>query len=112
MALDFYAATGDATYLPLAFQAADYFMNHFLGNISASGRVIVWPAQVLETFWCAWDTATKNWTNCCQNDSPTITGMLTLFEKLRALPPSLTTPAQRAAWDEFATLRMPELPLA
>ena len=37
--------------------------------------------------------------------------MLTLFEKLRALPASLTTAAQRAAWDAFATQSMPELPL-
>ena len=110
MALDFYAATGDARYLPLAFSAADYFMNHF--SVSpATGRVEVYPAQVLESWWCSWDAATRGWTNCCEDDSPTISGMMTLFEKLRALPPALATPAQRAAWDAFATLRMPALPL-
>ena len=111
MALDFYAAIGDASYLPLAFHAADYFLNHFLGNISASGRVIVWPAQVLETYWCFFNTTSLTWDNCCEDDSPTISGMMTVFEKLLALPPALTTPQQVAAWEEFATLRMPLLPL-
>ena len=111
MALDFFAATGDAAYLPLAFHAADYFMNHFLANISASGRVVVWPTQVLETQWCFFNTTIGTWDNCCEDDAPTISGMMTLFEKLRALPPALTTAAQRAAWDAFASVRMPALPL-
>jgi len=111
MALDFYAATGDASYLPLAFHAADYFMYHFLGNVSASGRVVVWPAQVLETFWCTYNTSAQTFDNCCADDAPTISGMLTLFEKLLALPEALSTPAQRAAWSEFASVRMPALPL-
>ena len=110
MALDFYAATGDARYLPLAFGAADYFMHHF-NTSSATGRAVIFPAQVLESWWCEWDTAARAWSNCCEDDSPTISGMMTLFEKLRALPPALTTPAQRAAWDSFAALRMPDLPL-
>jgi hypothetical protein len=109
MALDFFSATGDISYLPLAFHAADYFMNHF--NTSADGRVVVFPAQVLETYWCAWDASAANWTNCCADDSPTISGMMTLFEKLRALPPAAASDAQRAAWAAFADARMPALPL-
>jgi hypothetical protein len=35
--------------------------------------------------------------------------MMALIEKLLALPESLTTPAQRAAWTAFAAI-MPELP--
>jgi len=65
---------------------------------------------VLETWWCDYDVNLQTWTNCCADDSPTISGMMTLFEKLRALPAGLTTPAQRAAWDDFATRRMPALP--
>lgn len=42
MALDFYSYTGDSTYLPLAFAAADYFMHHFT-NTTGDGRVLVWP---------------------------------------------------------------------
>jgi hypothetical protein len=64
MAMDFYAASnGETTYLPLAFQAADYFMNHYLGNVSASGRGIGWPAQVLETYWCLYNTTSQVWDN-------------------------------------------------
>lgn len=36
-------------YLSIATEAAEYFMNHF-NNRSQDGRVIVWPAQVLETY--------------------------------------------------------------
>jgi hypothetical protein len=111
MALDFYAATGNAEYLPLAFSAADYFMQHY--SVSpTTGRAVVFPAQVLETYWCVWDFAAQNWTICCADDAPTISGMMTLFEKLNALPPSVTTAAQRAAWADFATARMPALPLS
>jgi hypothetical protein len=111
MAFDYYAVTGDAQYLPLAFASADYFMYHYLGNVSADGKVVVWPAQVLETYWCAYDTVLMTWTNCCADDAPTISGMLTLFEKLRMLPSTLTTPEQRAAWENFANVQMPDLPL-
>ena len=48
MAIDFFTWTGDSAYLPLAFAAADFFMQHF-PNRSSTGRVIVWPAQV-----CPW----------------------------------------------------------
>jgi hypothetical protein len=114
MALDYLQWTGDATtfadkYMVLATQAAEYFMNHYQ-NRSADGRVVVWPAQVLETWWCDW--ANGVFTNCCADDAPTISGMMTLFEKLLALPPSLTTPAQRAAWQSFVADLIPALPLS
>jgi len=113
MALDFFAATGDASYLPLAFHAADYFMHHFGGNATAGGRVVVAPAQVLETYWCTWNATAGNWSasDCCADDAPTISGMMTLFEKLRALPAGAASDAQRAAWAAFADVRMPALPL-
>ena len=82
MALDFYAATGNAEYLPLAFSAADYFMQHY--SVSpTTGRAVIFPAQVLESWWCAWDNAAQNWTNCCADDAPTISGMMTLLEDFR-----------------------------
>lgn len=113
MALDYLSWTSDAVaaapYLSLAFSAADYFMHHF--NKSADGKkVVIYPAQVLETYWCDWQKGV-GFTNCCSDDSPTISGMLTLFEKLLALPvPALATPAQHAAWAAFAPL-IPALPL-
>jgi hypothetical protein len=116
MALDYFLWTGDATafapYLKLPVQAANYFMNHFLGNTSSDGRVIVWPAQVLETWWCDYDVTIGQFTNCCEDDAPTISGMMTLFEKLLALPQSLTTPEQRQAWQNFVDKLMPALPLS
>ncbi len=116
MALDYYLWTGDATafapYLKLPVQAANYFMNRYLGNRSADGHVIIWPAQVLETWWCEYDTTALTWTNCCADDAPTISGMMTLFEKLLALPTSLTTPQQRADWQNFVDNLMPALPLS
>ena len=110
MAMDFYAWTGDTQYLPIAFQAGNYLMQHF-NNRSAEGRVVIWPAQVLETYWCDYDVG-HGYQNCCADDSPTIGGMMTLFEKLLALPPSLTTAAQRAQWKAFQDTLMPALPIA
>jgi hypothetical protein len=53
MAIDYFSWTNDARYLPLAFAAADYFMNRYVANLNAStGRYVVFPAQVLET--CEW----------------------------------------------------------
>ena len=47
MALDYLSWTGDARYLPLAFAAADYFMNRYVSQYNAtSGRFVVFPAQV------------------------------------------------------------------
>ena len=74
MALDYYNWFGSEKYLPLAFAAADYFMGHYSVN-STTGRVVVFPAQVLETYWCDYDTTTQQFTNCCSDDSPTISGM-------------------------------------
>jgi hypothetical protein len=93
MALDYLLYTNDtqafAPYLKTAVQAANYFMHHYSRSPDGS-KVVVYPAQVLETNWCTWDTAAQNFTDCCADDSPTISGMMTLFEKLLALPPSLT----------------------
>lgn len=110
MALDFFAHTGDAAYLPLAYGAADYFMHHFPTN-ATSGRTVLWPTQVLEGYQCAFDGATGQFVDCCADDTPSISGMLTLFEKLLALPPGVATPAQAAAWRAFSDARMPALPL-
>ena len=97
-------------YLRIATQNAEYFMHHFK-NKSADGRVLIWPTQVLETYWCTYNLTLNAWINCCENDSPTITGMMILFEKLLSLPPGLATPAQTAAWTNFRTNLMPKLPI-
>lgn len=99
-----------SSYLRIATQAAEFFMHHFK-NRSADGRVLVWPAQVLETYWCTWNTTRQIFENCCANDSPTISGMISLFDKLVTLPPVLTTATQRADWTEFRSTLIPELPV-
>ena len=109
MALDYFASTGDTTYLPIAFSAADYFSQHYLANVT-DGKISIFPTQVLETWWCAWDTASESWTPCVADDSPTISGMMTLFEKVLALPPALVPPASRARYASFVSM-IPDLPL-
>ena len=111
MALDYFAHTGDSQYLPLAFGAADYFMQHFNVN-ETTGRTILYPTQVLEGYQCDYDAAAQKYVDCCSDDAPSISGMLTLFEKLLQLPAALTTAQQRAAWQLFSDARMPALPLS
>jgi len=113
MALDYLLYTGDpqafSPYLKIPLQAANYFMYHY--NKSADGsKVVVYPAQVLETYWCDWNGATQSFQNCCADDSPTVSGMITLFNTLLSLPHTITTPAQRAEWEAFLPL-IPELPV-
>ena len=67
--------------------------------------------QVLETYWCNYDASSGTYTNCCEDDMPTVSAMHTLFPRLLALPANLTTPAQRAAWSSFAAI-LPDLPLS
>ena len=103
MAMDYFNWVGDAQYLPLAYSVADFYMGHF-NNRSEDGRVLVWPAQVLETFWCDFNTSTASFENCCSNDAPTVSAMHALFDKLLALPPTVTTPAQRTQWAAFSQI--------
>jgi hypothetical protein len=101
-------------YVPLAVSAGDFYLHHF-NNRSAEGRVIVWPAQALEMWWCDFTPGTNGnegyFSNCCEDDAPTVTGMMTVFSRLLALPESLTTAEQRAAWTAFGAI-MPELPVS
>eukprot|EP00047_Mylnosiga_fluctuans_P009520 m.263358 g.263358 ORF g.263358 m.263358 type:complete len:1042 (+) comp26666_c0_seq1:28-3153(+) len=113
--LDHYLYTQDEAtlqaYLPIATLAMDFFMQHY-PNRTSDGKVVVWPTQALETFWCAgWDVAhNRPPENCCVDDLPTVAGMRMLAERLLQLPARLTTPAQRAAWTAFSA-KIPELPL-
>ena len=113
MVLDYFLWTNNtarlAPYLKIATQAANYFMYHYK-NSTADGKVIVWPAQVLETWWCTY-TVGVGFENCCEDDSPTISAMQILFEKLLSLPAELTTETERETWRKFLSLRVPSLPL-
>ena len=115
--LDLYLYTNDEElaerYLPIAFAAADFFMQHYKNRTrDASGqeKVVIWPTQALEMWWCTWDTAhNRPSSDCVIDDAPTIAGMQTLFEKLLALPLSLVPAQKRAQWQAFQPL-IPDLP--
>lgn len=55
MALDYYLHTGDADaaarYIPIATATLDFYSSHY-PNRTADGKLLLWPTQVLETYWC------------------------------------------------------------
>ena len=57
MALDYFWATLDASqsarYIPIATNYADFYASHFK-NRTSDGRLMIWPSQVLESWWCEW----------------------------------------------------------
>ena len=80
MVLDAYEYTGDerylTRYLPLATLSIDFFRQHFL-NRTAEGRHVIWPTQVLESYWCMpWNTKEERPPdNCCVDDMPTVASL-------------------------------------
>ena len=113
MALDYYLATGDLMaarrYVPIATLSLDFFMTHFF-NRTEDGKLVLWPSQVLETYWCDWD-GRFNASDCVTNDLPQLAAVAALAQGLLALPEStgLLTPAQRASYAAFAVI-IPALP--
>jgi hypothetical protein len=111
MALDLLLHTGNvseaARFVPIATGALD-FIASFYRNRSSDGKLLVWPAQVLESWWCEW----PGWMNCSQNDMPSIAAAAALTSRLLALPSSsgLITPAQRATYEALAKI-LPGFPL-
>ena len=110
MALDLLLHTGNlseaARFVPLATGTLDFFAG-FYKNRSADGRVLIWPAQVLESWWCNW----PGWADCPQNDMPTVAGATALAARLIKLPADsgLVSPAQRATYAALAAA-IPPLP--
>ena len=115
MALDYYATTQDpalgAKYLPIATNYVDFYASHFR-NRTADGRLMIWPSQVLESWWCEWPGPNPDLARCCQNDLPNVAAINSLVRGLLALPADsgLLTPAQRAAYAALQPI-LPELPL-
>lgn len=112
MAIDYYWHTLDiarsARYIPFATAYVDFFASHYR-NRTSDGKLMIWPAQVLESWWCEW----PGWSNCPQNDMPTVAAATALAARLLALPPGsgLVTPAQRVAYQALAAI-LPPLPAA
>lgn len=40
----------------------------WLQNRTSDGQIILWPTQVLETYWCDYPA----YANCCVNDMPQV----------------------------------------
>ncbi len=112
MAMDLFLHTGNLSqaqqYVPIATSALD-FIATFYKNRSADGKMLIWPTQVLESWWCEW----PGWSNCPENDMPTVAAATALAARLLALPPEsgLVSPAQRAAYAALAAI-LPALPAA
>ncbi len=101
MLLDYHDHTGDArfvreTLLPCALPVVRFF-NRFYGH-DASGRLVLHPAQALETWWDA------------TNPMPEVAGLHAVVGRLLALPADLLPASARA---ELGTLQrqLPPLPL-
>ena len=96
MVLDAWEYTGDdrylTKYLPLATLTVDFFRQHYV-NRTEDGRVVVWPTQALESFWCqGWNvTEARPPDNCCVNDMPTVASLHALVRRLLALPARFST---------------------
>ena len=115
MAMDYLLWTNDsatfaAKYLKIPVQAANYLMQHFK-NQSTDGRVLIWPAQILETWWCDWSLS-EGYTNCCENDAPTVSAIQAVLGTLLKLPGSLVTPQQRSQWSAFLNNKAPALAMS
>jgi hypothetical protein len=100
-------AAACAKYVPIATASLDFYIYHYQ-NRTVDGKFLIWPTQVLESYWCEW----PGWTNCCENDLPQLAGVTALAGALLdVLPATYLTAAQIA---RYTTLReiLPGLPLA
>jgi hypothetical protein len=74
-------------------------------NRTSDGKIMLWPTQVLETYWCEW----PGWSNCCETDLPQLAAVTSLARNLLRLPAGMLTPAQVAAYSAFEAA-LPALP--
>jgi len=130
MVLDHFLYTGDMRvlqrYMPIVVATLDFFRQHY-ANRTEDGKLVLFPTQALETYWCAYEGTGGNdtWTppyfdgtvgdpaarsNCIVNDHPTVAALHVLLEKVLALPPTSTTPQQRAQWAALQGI-LPLLPV-
>ena len=89
MMLDYYANTKDRTFLkerllPMADEILTFYDKHY--KRQANGRLRIWPAQALETWWE------------CTGPMPEIAGLKFVMGKLLDLPNNRTSRAQRRFW--------------
>jgi hypothetical protein len=100
--LDVYDATGDVRFarssiVPFADAIVTYYDKHW--SRGEDGKIHMYPTQSLETYQLD-----------ATNPTPDIAGLLSVLSRLIALPSSITTPTQVAAWQK--TLRdLPPIPM-
>jgi len=118
MGIDYYWHTLDlensARYIPFATSYVDFYASHF-PNRTQDGKLMIWPSQVLESWWCEWPASPSvnfDPTKCCQNDLPNVAALRSLVQRLLGLPveSGLLTPAQRDHYTALSAI-LPELPL-
>ena len=100
MMLDHYEYTLDETLLrqrllPFAHEILTFYDVHY--PVDASGKIIMEPAQALETWWD------------CRNPMPEIAGILAVTERLSALAGDKVGGEERALWERLHS-KMPDLP--
>ena len=105
MTLDYWVATGDDTYVEIAAEVIEFFQN-WRPNKDASGKVVMYPTQALETWQCPGYPANK--TTCATNDMPTVSGLHAVVDKL--LSTGYGTAAQRAGWTAYQKV-LPDMPI-
>ncbi|MBN1395632.1 MAG: hypothetical protein JW959_11460 [Pirellulales bacterium] len=101
MMLQYYDYTGDRQFvreklLPTATEIVTFYDTHY--GRDANGKLLISPAQALETWWSA------------TNPLPEIAGLHYVLDKLLALPESETNAAQRAQWSRMKS-ELPAIPI-
>ncbi len=109
MAIDYCIRTLDANscskYIPIATFSLDFYINHYK-NLTSDGKFLIWPTQVLESYWCEW----PGWNNCCENDMPQLSGVTSLVGALLdVLPAQYLTAEQRTRYTNLRSI-LPGLP--
>lgn len=100
MMLDAWEHTGDEALLrqrilPTARAVLRFFDHYYPTN--AAGRLVMHPAQALETWWD------------CTNPMPEVAGLRAVTARLLALPAALAPSSDRAFWAAFLA-KLPDLP--
>eukprot|EP01052_Picozoa_sp_SAG31_P032849 SAG31_NODE_3646_length_4030_cov_2.435767_1_plen_1076_part_00 len=119
MVLDMWAYSRNRTmlqrYLPLVVNTIDFFRQHYPAR-DKQGKMVVFPTQALETYWCAWEGSHGARTyveptpeNCPTNDHPTVSSLHVLMEKALWLPDDFVG-RHRAEWVQFQSI-LPPVPL-